>query len=364
MTDRRGQVIGALLAAGWLVGMTAGDIATRGPRVVLTVFFGVSPLLACAVLSPMATAAFAVVAVALAAGSGGWDHTWGLPQHYVRIANVTVVGAVAVVVSAVRVRRERQRARLVAIADAAQRAVLPRVPERTGPIRTATRYLSAAEDALVGGDFYDLYHSDRWIRLVIGDVRGKGLQGVEHAARVIRAFRQSAAASADLPAVAQEMNDYLIPFFSDEEFATALIVQVDDRNELTVVNCGHPPALLVGATDVRAAAAPANLPLGLGDGFASAQLRWSAGDRLLLYTDGLVEARDAGGRFLSVEALGEPLRRATVEESLDALLDLVRAHVPHGSLGDDLALMLLENVGGAVVAGAGRPGLTRRNPAA
>jgi serine phosphatase RsbU (regulator of sigma subunit) len=344
--------------------MTLGDIALSGPRVVLTVFFGVSPLIACAVLAPMATAGFASLAVGLAAASGGWDHTWGLPQHYVRIAHVAVVGALAVTISAVRVRREREQARLVAIADAAQRAVLPRVPERTGPIRTATRYLSAAEDALVGGDFYDLYHSDRWIRLLIGDVRGKGLQGVEQAARVIRAFRQSAAASADLPAVAREMNDYLIPFFAEEEFATALILQVDDSNEVSIVNCGHPPALLVTATDIRLAVAPANLPLGLGERFTAAELRWSPGDRLLLYTDGLVEARDRRGRFLPVEAMGEPLRRATLEDSLDALLDLVRQHVPHGSLGDDLALMLLENVGGAAAVNTRTPGLTRRHPAA
>lgn len=359
MTGRRGQAVGSVLAGLWLLGVLGADLATRGPGTVLSVFFGVAPLIACAVLAPAATTAYAVTAVALVIGSGSWDHTWGMTQHYVRIADVAVVSALAVAISVVRVRREKSHARLVLIAEAAQRAVLPRVPVRTGPLRTATRYLSAAEDALIGGDFYDVYHSENCVRMVIGDVRGKGLAGVEHAARVIRAFRQSAAGGEDLADVAAEMNDYLQPFFDDEEFATAYLVHLSTARKLTLVNCGHPAPMLL-RTDGQWSlldAPEAGLPLGLGRSYTTYDVNWGPGDRLLLYTDGLVEARDRRGRFLPIESLTGCLRRPTLDESLDAVLTQVKEHVPNGRLIDDLALVLLENVGG-------RPGLTQIYPAA
>jgi len=66
---------------------------------------------------------------------------------------------------------------------------------------------------------------------------------------------------------------------------------------------------------------------------------------LLMYTDGLSEARDAQGEFLPVEALGPVLMSGTVDEAVDTVLRVVRAHVPRGDLGDDLAVILLENLG-------------------
>jgi serine phosphatase RsbU (regulator of sigma subunit) len=64
-----------------------------------------------------------------------------------------------------------------------------------------------------------------------------------------------------------------------------------------------------------------------------------------MYTDGVSEARDAHGQFLPVPSLAPVLRTGTVGEALDALLDAVRRHVPGGGLTDDLAAILLENVG-------------------
>ncbi len=248
-----------------------------------------------------------------------------------------VVSVVAVVVATVRVGRERRQARLVEIAEAAQRAVLPILPAQAGPLRAAARYVSAAEDALVGGDFYDLYHSDRCVRLLVGDVRGKGLEAIEHAARVIRAFRQSAASSEELSAVAKQMNDYLVPFFSDEEFATALLIHVDGDRNLTLVNCGHPPPLLSGPRGTRFLESPPNLPLGLATSFEARDVTWEPGDRLLLYTDGLVEARDRRGRYLSLDAIAGCLGEPTPDAVLESLLASVKGHVAGGNFGDDLA---------------------------
>lgn len=347
MTTDRAQAIGAALAVLWLVVLAVVDLLVPGGRVVLVPLFALSPLIACAVLPASATAGFAVAAVALALAAGAWDGVWAAPQQMVRLVDVALVSGAAVGVAAVRVHREMRHARLVAIAEVAQRAILPIVPQQTGPVAVSVRYLSAAEDAVVGGDLYDCYHSTAHTRFLVGDVRGKGIGAVEQAARVIRVFRQAAATQSTLAGVAEEMSAYLAHFFDDEEFVTAILVEVLDEGTLSVVSCGHPQPVLV-AVDGRATVVdvPACLPLGLGDDYEAMALVWGPGDRLLAYTDGLSEARDESGRFLPVLALAPALAVGSVDVALDEVLAAVRRHVPRGQLADDLAVMLLENVAG------------------
>ena len=200
----------------------------------------------------------------------------------------------------------------------------------------------------MGGDLFDCYHTDLHTRFIVGDVRGKGIAGVEQAARVIRVFRQSAATRESLSEVAEEMDDYLKRFFRNEEFVTVVLVEVTDPTHLTVVRAGHPYPLLVDAEGrLSTLELPGGLPLGLPlqpGTYPENRLEWSRGQRLLLYTDGLSEARDADGRFLDVEALATALARDELEEALDSVIAAVKAHVPPGHLNDDLALLLLENV--------------------
>ena len=345
MLRDRGALVGASLAAAWLVGTVVADLATRGAEVVLAPLFALSPLIACAVLPARLTGVFAVAAVLMTGASGFWNDIWGVPQQTVRIIDVTLVGGAAVVVAAVRVAREQEHRRVVAIAEVAQRAILPRLPSRVDRMAVATRYLSAAQDAVVGGDLYDCYHSDTFTRFLVGDVRGKGVAAVEHAARVIRAFRQAAALRPTLPEVAEEMSAYLSGFFEEEDFATALLVDASDPHRLVVVSCGHPEPVLVApdGTATYLETEPC-LPLGLGDHYEAVVVPWSAGARLLMYTDGLSEARDSTGEFLALLPLAPLLREGNGDEALDRLLDAVRAHIPHGQLNDDLAVLLIEHL--------------------
>jgi phosphoserine phosphatase RsbU/P len=342
--DRSAQALGAGLATLWLVVLVAVDLAIPGATVVLSPLFALAPLIACAVLPARATAAVAAAAVVATIVSGWWNHTWGSPQHLVRIADVLLIGVAAVVVAVVRVRREQRHARVVAIAEVAQRTILPTLPSLVGQVTLAARYQSAAQDAVVGGDLYDCYHYAGRVRFLVGDVRGKGIAAVEQSARVIRAFRQSAGTMTTLPALAHDMSEYLAPFFDDEEFVTALLVDTSAPTRITIVSCGHPPALLV-QPDGRASLldAPPGLPLGLGDSYDAVTVPWASGDRLLMYTDGLSEARNTRGQFLDLPSLAPLITGVPVEEALNAVLDAVRHHVPSGRLTDDLAVMLLES---------------------
>jgi phosphoserine phosphatase RsbU/P len=215
----------ALLAIGWLLGMLVLDLALPS-AVVPDPLFALAPLIACSVLSPRVTAGFGAAAILCLVWSGWWNDSWSSPQQWVRLLDVVLVGVAAVLLAIVRVHRERHLTRVTAIAEAAQRVILPTVPASIGTVHAASRYLSAAADAVIGGDLYDCSVTQGFTRFIVGDVRGKGLEAVEQAARVIRAFRQAAATKATLADAVHDMNSYLTPFLGPEDFATALLVDL------------------------------------------------------------------------------------------------------------------------------------------
>ena len=240
----------------------------------------------------------------------------------------------------------QQTGRLAAItrvAETVQQAILAPVPERLGPVALAGTYVSAAEDALVGGDLYETVTRPGAVRLLIGDVRGKGLDAVRLATIVLGGFRAAAVECRDVAAIAQRMDQRIRPYLTDEDFVTALVAEIRDDGTCQIVSCGHPPALLAhdGATaPVHCAVSP---PLGLG--FEAepvpATVRLEPGDRLLLHTDGLIEARDAQGRFAELADIVPALGEGELPEVLDEILARLRAAVG-ADLGDDLALLVAE----------------------
>jgi sigma-B regulation protein RsbU (phosphoserine phosphatase) len=343
VSNDRAARLGAGIAIGWLVVLTLFNLVAP-TDVIPDPLLPLAPLAACAVLSTRATAWFAAAAIALCVLSGIWNGTWDTAQQWVRFVAVVLISGGAVVIAEVRIRRENQYERVSHIADAAQRAILPILPATAAGVNVAARYRAAAEDTLVGGDLYDCSLTNGRVRFLIGDFRGKGIGAIEHAARVIRAFRQSAAYLAAPVAVVRDMDAYLTPFFGEEDFATALLVDVSQPGRLVITCCGHPPPLLIrpdGATELLEI--PSGLPLGLGAASDSVTISWGPGDRLLLSTDGLSEARDRHGEFPSLLTLGAVAASNPLERAVDELLETVRARVPGGELIDDAAVLLLEN---------------------
>ena len=346
MTNTSTVRLGAAIAVVWLLLLTAADLVAP-PSISPDPLFALAPLAAAAVMPARATAGFAAAATALVVLSGLYNQNWDTTQQWVLLLDVALVGAAAVVIAEVRVRRERRFGHVATIAEVAQRAVLPTLPPSAADVRVTARYQSAAEDAVVGGDLYDCSLVGAHVRFLVGDVRGKGLAAVEQAARVIRAFRQAAATETSLPDVARDMDAYLTPFMGDEDFATALMVDASHCGRVTLLACGHPPPMLIRADGTaELLTVPPRLPLGLGAGGEPVTLSWAPGDRLLLYTDGLSEARDEQGRFLPLLELAPTLTASQPDVALDGVLEIVRRHIKGGQLGDDLAIVLLENTAG------------------
>jgi serine phosphatase RsbU (regulator of sigma subunit) len=122
-----------------------------------------------------------------------------------------------------------------------------------------------------------------------------------------------------------------------------LFAEFDPRGWLELVTCGHPPPLRLTADGDLQALNPATYatPLGLHPDIRPSTFSVSAGDRLVFYTDGLLEARDRAGRYFRLEDCLDALRRTDLEAAADELLDRLLAHTGR-KLDDDVAVLLLE----------------------
>ncbi|HET9061369.1 MAG TPA: SpoIIE family protein phosphatase [Acidimicrobiales bacterium] len=244
-------------------------------------------------------------------------------------------------------------ASVTSIAQVAQQAILAPLPAAIGAVRLSARYLSATAEAQVGGDLYEAVARPGAARLLIGDVKGKGLGAVRTTTVVLGEFRAAAADQDDLPAVAAQIDRRLHSFLEPEDFVTAVIAEISDDGTLSFVSCGHPAPLLVHEGALEELGSDHGLPLGLGGTAKVARRQLVAGDRVLLYTDGIMEARDEQRRFVELHEMAKPVVDAAFDRALDDVLrTLAGTTGPH--LGDDLALLLAEY--GPWRAGSGRPG--------
>ncbi|WP_243060065.1 GAF domain-containing SpoIIE family protein phosphatase [Nocardioides sp. SR21] len=227
------------------------------------------------------------------------------------------------------------------IAEAAQRAILAPPPPRVGPVVLNARYISAAVEAQVGGDLYELVARPTSVRLLVGDVRGKGLGAVRTATVVLGEFRAAAAGTGDVAEVAREIDRRLVPYLPDiEDFVTGVLVDIDHDGRFSIASCGHPPPVLVTAAgEVRTIDLDHAVPLGLGADPRPTHGRLGPGDSLLLYTDGLIEARSPDGSFVDPTPLLAGLVSDPPETALDNLLASLKAAAGQ-ALDDDLALLL------------------------
>ena len=328
-------------AAGVIVILVVADLAL-GHDVQFTGSLVIAPFVAGARLSPQKTLAFALVAL-FAVVFLGWFNEAGTVEAALRLVVVMAGGGLAVWIAAIRQRRESELAQVSRVAEVAQRAVLTAVPKQVGPLAFASRYQSASPEALIGGDFYEVVEGEGGrVRAAVGDVRGKGLEAVRLAAVVLGSFREAAQSPATLEEVAALMDRRLRRHLDTEDFVTAVLAEFEEDGRLSVVNCGHHPPVLVrdGVIELLSPSATTT-PLGLDPVPAAECTMMGRGDRLLLYTDGLVEARSRSGRMIALDRLAKTLNTPDLDVALDSLVETLKSLVV-GPIEDDLALGLAE----------------------
>jgi serine phosphatase RsbU (regulator of sigma subunit) len=314
--------------------------------------WGLLPLLAIgpAIAAAVAGAAYVLFAGAVAAGGCMLFLTGMQPAATHRqalIALVAVVGVTAagILASSRRRRRDRELAEVRLVAEAAQQVLLRPVPRQAGPVQLAVRYLSASSGARVGGDLYEVIATPDHVRLIVGDVEGKGLRGVASAAAVLGVFREAAYDEHSLAAIVTRIETSLARQLGDEQFVTAVLAEISaDGDKIELLSCGHPAPLLLGAGQPRfIEPAEGSLPLGLGD-LADVPripviIAFEPGSEILFYTDGASEARNKAGDFFPLADCAAVRSPASAATLVDRLSDEVARYVGHAP-DDDVALLL------------------------
>jgi PAS domain S-box-containing protein len=232
------------------------------------------------------------------------------------------------------------------IAETLQRSLLPdHLPTLPG-LEVAARYLPAASEAEVGGDWYDVIPmAGGAVGLVMGDVAGKGLAGASMVGRLRSALRAYALEGHDGARVVEQLNRLLWTEAEDSQMATMLYVIVDPAaSSVRWVNAGHPAPLMVVAGEPAFLEGAGSVPLGVlpFPTYEEVSAPMTPGSTLLLYTDGLVE-RPGENIDDGMAELAARVREAP--EDSDALCDhLLATLVPAGGAMDDVAILTLRNL--------------------
>ncbi len=264
------------------------------------------------------------------------------------IAAVTVTAAYT---CRVRIQREQAFLQLRLVADAAQKVLLRPLPRRVGHVDIESMYLAAAAQARIGGDFYEAVATPFGVRLIIGDVRGKGLPAVGAAAAVVNCFREAAYDESTLEGIVRRLDasstrhSCTLPLGDLlEQFTTVVLAEFPHQGDrIRLLNCGHPPPLLLHrgklqVLDPTTASPMLNLAALLGADYRTDTIVCTPGDQLLFYTDGVIESRNGEGEFF---ALQDWMSRQTSTEPR-ALLDTLHKDLLHhsgGGLNDDVAAL-------------------------
>ncbi|SDJ45989.1 Serine phosphatase RsbU, regulator of sigma subunit [Frankineae bacterium MT45] len=308
----------------------------------------VAPLLASSLLAPLLTAAYGGLAV-LAWGLLATDHNQfsdaaSTSAAYFRLGGILVGTGIAVAAATARQQREARLRRVEHVAEVAQLAILADVPERLGPVRLAARYVSSAEDATVGGDFYAAAATEYGVRVVVGDVRGKGLDAVRLAAVALGAFRERVDEERELTALLERLHTSVSRHSKSGDFVTAILLAVNDDGLVTLSVAGHPTPILTQQGKARILEVDGvRPPLGIPGQATTTTLQLDPGDQLLLYTDGATEARrHSDNAFRDEERLiQDVLAVRTPGQAVDRILDGLQTWTG-GQLTDDVAVLALQ----------------------
>lgn len=228
------------------------------------------------------------------------------------------------------------------MAEILQRAVLPAALPVRDDVQLAARYVPATVTARVGGDWYDAFElRDKRIGLCVGDVVGHGVASAACMGQLRNALRVYAIDGAPPGEVLTGLNQFTID--TDVTSYTTLVYAVFDpaNGLLEWTSAGHPPMVWQRSTDAEVLAERHGMPIGVMDRpYQSCRTVLAPGDRVLIYTDGLVERRD--------EALDQGIQRLrdalaeTSELALEDAVDKILDQVAPVERNDDVCVLAVE----------------------
>ncbi|MCQ4083984.1 serine/threonine-protein phosphatase [Streptomyces sp. RB6PN25] len=216
---------------------------------------------------------------------------------------------------------------------------------------TSSAVMEPAYD--IGGDAFDHSLSDKVLHATIIDAMGHDVASGMAAALALAGCRVARRAGSGLSEIVETIDQALARWLP-RRFITAIFAHLDlISGRLSWANCGHPPPLLIRGQHVITGALEhhAELPLGLGPGYPDVprhihQTQLEPGDRVLLHTDGVTDARSGTGEVFGEERFTDFIIRATAagEPAPEALRRLLRAILvhQHGRLDDDTTILLFE----------------------
>lgn len=251
----------------------------------------------------------------------------------------------------------------IEVARQVQLALLPsRHPQPEG--LSIWSFMRPAND--VGADLVDYIDLPGGrLGIVLGDVAGKGLGAALLTAKLQATLRALIPACPSLSELGSQLNAILFRDGIDNRFVTLFYFEIEPvSGRMRYLNAGHNPPFVLRASGLEALPASA-IPLGMmaGTAYAESELRMHAGEALVVYSDGLTEARNAADEEFGTDrlrALMPRLRGLSAETGVRLIIDEVDGFLAGERPHDDMSLVVLLRPGEATAAqpGAARPGPT------
>lgn len=232
------------------------------------------------------------------------------------------------------------------IAETLQRSLLAETPERIDHFELAHFYAPARAEAAIGGDFYDFIEiGDGQYGLVVGDVSGKGLEAAVVTATAKYVLRAYAAEDPEPATVLARANNAIVKYTAPDLFVTLIYGLFDSRSgRFKYANAGHEPILVYRAGENKLSH---EILTGMAAGvvedeeYTTNELALLPEDMLVMYTDGLTEARSPAGEFLGEEELAGlvlELADQPAQDFLRSLIDRVNSYTA-GQFADDVVVL-------------------------
>jgi serine phosphatase RsbU (regulator of sigma subunit) len=231
-----------------------------------------------------------------------------------QLADLLLVGVLALLLLrrlVLSIRSQRRMALDVKQAQEVQQVILPQARTELPGLVIESEYRPARE---VGGDFFQIipHTTDGSLLIVAGDVTGKGLKAGMLVALLVGATRMAAETMTDPLRILQALNRRLLG--RGDAQATCIALRIDADGNTTLANAGHMPPYLNG----KPVSIEGSFPLGMMDGtdFTVMRIKLAESDKLVLMSDGIVEATDAEGHLFGFERVSELLRTARNAEEV------------------------------------------------